>query len=432
MEPAFPLIALIGSFLCTRASLGAGVAFAVGVGYFNGVVRANYLSVWTTFMFDAAILGLYTGFLTRPEASGDGLWNSPVAGWLKLLIIWPVLLTAVPVNDTLVQAVALRATVWYLPVLLIATRLGPADLALLARVLAGLNLVALAVGIYLYQNGVEALYPQNAVTQIIYRSQDAGGGAHRIPSTFLNAHSYGGTMGVSLSFLLGRMFERRVGIIEYAWLAAGIVAAVGGVLLCAARSPVVGLGLTFVAAWVITGFSWRLGLAVAAMAGGGIYIALTDERLQRVSTLEDTDAVTRRLQGSANEHFVELFVSYPIGAGMGSSVGTSIPFFLADRAPEQIGMENEYCRILIDQGWVGLGLWIGFIFWLYARPPNLKAGRPWSLGIAIMYAGTGLSWATAFIGTGILSSIPGSVLLLVQMGIVANARETRPPEIQRG
>ena len=31
-------------------------------------------------------------------------------------------------------------------------------------------------------------------------------------------------------------------------------------------------------------------------------------------------------------------VDYPAGAGMGSSLGTSIPFFLADRAPVAIGL----------------------------------------------------------------------------------------------
>ena len=35
-------------------------------------------------------------------------------------------------------------------------------------------------------------------------------------------------------------------------------------------------------------------------------------------------------------------------------------------------------------------------------------------------------WATAFIGTGLLSSIPGSVLLLTQMGILLRLREPRP------
>ena len=103
------------------------------------------------------------------------------------LIVWPSLLCLVPINHFLIQCVALRATVWFLPVLLIATRLTTADLAVFARGMAVLNLVALAGGIYVYLYGVEALYPNNAITQIIYRSNDvAGYKYHRIPSTFLS------------------------------------------------------------------------------------------------------------------------------------------------------------------------------------------------------------------------------------------------------
>lgn len=422
MAPAFPVLAFIGAYLCARLSLGAGVAFAIGVGYFNGVVRANYLSVWTTFMFDGGLLGLYVGFLTRPDTNAADLWQTSTGGWVKALIAWPLLLTTIPINDYLVQAVALRGTVWFLPTMLIASRFGPGDFAVLARALAGLNLVALAGGIYVYHYGLEAFFPDNAATELLYKSQDVAGGNYRIPSTFLSAHAYGGAMVCTLGFLLGRLLERKVGITEGVWLAAGVGAAVGGALLCAARQPVVAAGLTFVAAWVISGFSWRLGVAVVTLAVGGIYLALTDERLQRVATLEDTEFVQSRVDQSANDHFVSLLVDYPMGAGMGSSSGTSIPFFLADRAPKQIGLENEYCRILIDQGWVGLGLWLGFLGWLYAKPP-LASGRTFALGTAIMYAGSGLSWATAFIGTGTLSAIPGSVLLLVQMGIISNYRE---------
>lgn len=423
MDPAFPLVAFVGAFVCTRLSLGAGMAFAIGVGYFNGVVRANYLSVWTTFMFDGGLLGLYAGFLTRPETHTADIWGTTTGGWMKALIAWPVLLTAVPINDYLVQAVALRGTVWFLPTMLIASRFGPVDVAVLARAMAGLNLIALAAGIYLYHYGVEAFFPDNAVTEIIYKSRDVAGGKFRIPSTFLSAHAYGGAMVGTLGFLLGRLLDRKVGFAESFWLAAGVGAAVGGALLCAARQPVVGAALTFVAAWVISGFSWRLGVAVGVLASGGIYLALTDERLQRVTTLEDSEYVQTRVEGSANDHFVAILIDYPMGAGMGSSAGTSIPFFLADRAPKQIGLENEYSRILVDQGWVGLGLWLAFLGWLYAKPPPATGGS-FALGTAIMYAGTGLGWATAFIGTGTLSAIPGSVLLLVQMGIVANVRET--------
>ena len=100
---------------------------------------------------------------------------------------------------------------------------------------------------------------------------------------------------------------------------------------------------------------------MAVLVGVGLVVARNDERLQRITTLEDSEFVSQRIAGSANEGFLELLIHYPFGAGMGSAVGTSIPFFLAHLAPEQIGLENEYSRILVDQGWFGLGGWLALL-----------------------------------------------------------------------
>lgn len=411
----FPLAAFLGTLLATRRSLGTGVATAVGVGYVNGVIRANVLSVWTTFLFDAAILGLYAGFLARPDAAA--VWRTPFGKWIVVLMAWPAALCLIPINHPLVQLVALRATIWYLPVALIATRLTADDVTSFTRALAGLNLLSLAAGYHVFVNGLEALYPENAVTELMYRSKDVAGGNYRVPSTFLNAHQYGGTMGVSLAFLLGRLLQSRVPAWETVLLLLGIVAALVGILLCAARMPVVVTALTLSVGWIATGFSFRLGLILGGLAGGGVYLALTDERLQRIETLDDAEAVANRLRGSANEEFLDLLARYPIGAGMGSAVGTSIPFFLADHAPEPIGMENEYSRILVDQGWIGLGLWLAFLGWLYTRLPRARGNN--RVGVALLYACSAVTWATAFLGTGTLASVPGSVVVLIQMGVVA-------------
>jgi hypothetical protein len=45
-----------------------------------------------------------------------------------------------------------------------------------------------------------------------------------------------------------------------------------------------------------------------------------------------------------------------------------------------------------------------------------------------MYALCLTNWATAFIGTGTLSAIPGSVLLLTMMGVLVGARAARKPQ----
>jgi hypothetical protein len=107
---------------------------------------------------------------------------------------------------------------------------------------------------------------------------------------------------------------------------------------------------------------------------------------------------------------------------MGSSVGTSIPYFLAGRAPRAIGLENEYSRILVDQGLFGLGLWVAFLVWLLHRPPPVRFAVPWGFGVVLMFALVLTNWGTAFIGSGTLSAIPGSVLLLTQMGVLLRVR----------
>ena len=423
MDAIFPVVALLGTLLFTVRSLGAGFAFLIAVGYFNGVIRANFLGVFSTFMFDAGLLGLYVGFFAGRWRQAAGVWREPAGQFVVFLIAWPALLVLVPVNSFLVQLVAFRATVWFLPVLLVATRLTAADLAVVARALAGLNLVALAGGLYVYFYGVEALYPENAVTHIIYMSKDvAGYEYHRVPSTFLSAHAYGGAMLFTMPFLLDRLFGPRVRVLDRALAAAGVAAAVAGMLLCAARQPLALFAVAGLIMWACTRFSLAVGAVAVGIVAAGVAVAATNERLQRVTTLENPEFVSERIQASANESFLELLAEYPGGAGMGSSFGTSIPFFLADQAPTPIGLENEYSRILVDQGWVGLAGWLVFLVWILYRPPRYRPAFPWQVGVAAMYALVFTNWATAFIGAGALSSVPGSVLLLTQMGVLVAVR----------
>ncbi|HZW29902.1 MAG TPA: hypothetical protein VFF52_04290 [Isosphaeraceae bacterium] len=450
MGIVFLLSAFAGSLLAGSRSLGWGFLAVVAVGYFNGVVRANFLGVFTTFMFDAALFGLYLGYLSRRSRWAGGGGSGPAGGLVVFLMVWPSLLCLVPANHYLVQCVALRAAIWFLPVLLIAAQLGADDLGVLTRGLAVLNLVALAVGAYIFLYGVDALYPKNAVTEIIYKSRDVGGRTsyHRVPSLFLNAHSYGGTMLYTLPFLLDRLAGVGVRMRDRLLAAAGVVAAAGGLLMCGARSPLVVLGLALVVAWALTRFSLRLGAVLAILFGAAAIVAGSNERFQRASTLGDSESVSQRIEGSVNEGFLELMFRYPLGAGLGSAVGTSIPFFLSDVAPEQIGLENEFSRILVDQGWFGLAGWIALLVFLYARPPSTQLLTSWGLAVVFMYSLTLAFWATAFIGTGILTSIPGTFLLMTQMGVLVAVRYQRgargptgveaapceggPPDLTRG
>ena len=201
-----------------------------------------------------------------------------------------------------------------------------------------------------------------------------------------------------------------------------MVAAVGGLLMCGARSPVVLLVVTFAIAWLLSRLSLKMGFVGVLLISGGMWVAANNERFQRASSLQDTEMVGTRIAGSANASFLELLFAYPMGAGMGSAVGDSMPFFLAEVAPIPIGLENEYSRILIDQGWFGLVGWLAFLAWLYARPPSAQSRSTWWLGVVLMYSLTLTCWLTAFLGTGILTSIPGTLLLLTQMGVLCVVR----------
>jgi hypothetical protein len=425
VDLAFLGVAFTAAFLATFRSLGWGFLAVTAVGYFSGVIRANFLGMFTTFMFDGAVLGMYLASVIRSPGRAGRSGFGAAGPFVAFLMAWPSLLCLLPFNDYLVQCVALRAALWFLPVLLIATRLTTDDLAVLTGGLALLNLAALAVGVYVYMFGVEALFPVNQITKIIYDSNDLIEGKtryHRVPSTFLSAHAYGGTMLLSLPFLIDRLAGVSVRKGERSLAIAGVVAAAGGLMMCGARLPLAILAFALLITCVLTRVSLKLVLVVGALIGVAILVASNSSRFQRIATLGDSDFVLRRIEGSANENFLELLKQYPLGAGMGSAVGTHIPYFLMDVAPEQVGMENEYSRILVDQGWFGLAGWLALLAWLYTRPPRFRPPAPWRLGAVFMYSLTLAIWSTAFLGVGLLTAVPGAFLLLTEMGILVSVR----------
>src|SRR5262249_45918118 len=154
---------------------------------------------------------------------------------------------------------------------------------------------------------------------------------------------------LSLPLVLAWLFGTGVDRPDRVLAAAGAVAAAAGILMCAARQPAVTFALGTMVAWTCARFHPTFGVAATAVVAAGLIVADSDERLQRAATVEDTEVISERVRGSANDSLLELLAEHPLGAGMGTSVGTSIPYFLAERAPVAIGLENEYCRILIDQ-----------------------------------------------------------------------------------
>ncbi len=440
---------MIGIFLCLVAfavtwrlanhSLGRGFASLMAVGYGYGFVRAKVADVGAHFLFDAALLGLYLSQFATPANEAVQARTATARNWTLLLCAWPFVCMAYSpfIPDTqplVVQLVGLRTAVLMIPCLLLGARMRRQDMDTLAPAFALLNVVALVFSVLEYTYGIETFIPRSAVTDIVYLAQDvegANGRFYRIPSTFLSAHAYGGTMVVSIPFVVhGLESERRVRIL----CGVGLGAAVVGAFLCGARTPVVILAAATLYVMISLRARASTLFALALVAAAVAYLVVNVERLQRFTTLGDTEMVQRRFNQSMSLSFFGVLTTYPVGAGLASAFGTSIPYFLAstDGVRDQIGLENEYARLLLEEGLVGLGLWLWFIAVSTFRRRRPAEASP--SAAAYMLAFTVISWGTGLTGTGLLSSVPTTPMLFLMIGmrLVIARVQTKPALRQVG
>jgi len=84
-------------------------------------------------------------------------------------------------------------------------------------------------------------------------------------------------------------------------------------------------------------------------------------------------------------------------------------------ARPQIGIENEYGHIVLEQGIPGLLLWVAFICTCVFRRTKKLPGSPTAMRYA--HAFVIIMWCVAPLGAGILSGIPAAALLLLMMGV---------------
>ncbi len=413
---ALCILALVMTFWAGRRSLGQGLVALLAVGYFYGILRANLITTFSHFIFDAGLLGLYLSqdwLSSHARDAGRGT----IRMWTAILIIWPFFVLLMPFQPLLVSLVGLRGNIFFLPILILGTRLCDKDLRVLCVGLAVLNLVAAAFAWAEYFTSVPRFFPLSPVTAIIYSSGDVAGGFFRIPAIFSSAHAYGGSMVVSLPYLLGGWEHAETRRSRMLTLL-GIAAAMIGVLMSATRQNFI-LGSVMVLAALITRRAKRSHLAIFLLLIAGVgWLAMTNARFQRFKTLSDTEGVTERIAGSVNRGFWEILLEYPMGNGLGGG-GTSIPYFLEGDVKNPIGMENEYARILCEQGVVGLMLWIGFAFWFMSQASVAFAKTSWSGARRLLWCLAAFSLGTAWIGTGLLTAIPHTATLLLGMGWAA-------------
>ena len=405
--------ALILCLWAGRRSLGQGLVALYTVGYFYGILRANLPSEASHFVFDAAVLGFYLSQDWSGRADSSRAART-VRLWTLSLVAWPLMLMVLPAQPLLVRLVGLRGAIFFIPILIVGARLRETDLRFTAGGLAILNLAALGFAVAEYVRGVPAFYPYNAVTRIIYLSGDVAGGYFRIPAIFVNAAAYGGNMVASLPYLIGGWQEGERTTLR--WLAlAGIVSAMVGILMSASRTSfIVGIFVVVVAMFRTRMSAKQRIVFVLVLAGVG-FAAVTNTRFGRFKTLSNTDYVQDRIAGSVNRGFFEILAQYPMGNGLGGG-GTSMPYFLENQVRNPIGMENEYARILSEQGVIGLCLWVGFLVWFLSRVSIAFATGPWGNARRIAFLVNAFSVSSAFMGLGLLTAIPSTATLLLGIG----------------
>jgi hypothetical protein len=295
--------------------------------------------------------------------------------------------------------------------------------------IAGLNLLAAGFALAEYQLGVPYFYPRSSVTTIIYNSNDISGGLLRIPGTFVSAHALGGTMVATLPLLFGAWTQRSQSFRTRLLIVLGMVAGLAGILMSSTRTNFA-LAAVLMTAGVFSGnIGWgKRILWMSILAAVGL-VAMTNDRFQRFRTLGDSGVVTERIGGSVNRGMLDIFLEYPMGNGLGGG-GTSIPYFLQGDVRNPIGLESEFSRIMAEQGFIGLMIWLTFFAWFYTRRYAFQKNS-WSQGRRICYYNMLMGLVGAAIGMGMLTAIPGSILGLLTVGWIATPM-ARDPEHHPG
>src|SRR5439155_19207685 len=310
------VISLIAVFFCARRSIGAGMVALLVVGYAYGLLRANFPNNFSHFIFDGAVLGLYGGVFMTPVRGAARHRTLSLQPWVAVLMGWPLLMFFVPTQDWLIQLVGLRGAVFFVPFLLIGARMEEEDLNTLAMGMAILNISELGFALWEFFFGIERFFPHNAVTDLIYKSNDVAGGAYRIPATFVASAAYGGVMAFTVPFLVGIWAKPSVGLVRRRLLEASLVASGLGVFLSASRTSAILLAVSVVGVFISLRLkaSHRAGIITLLLIVG--WLVGKDTRLQRFTTL-NADMVVTRIGWSVNASFLDVLVNYPMGNGLG-------------------------------------------------------------------------------------------------------------------
>ncbi len=247
--------------------------------------------------------------------------------------------------------------------------------------------------------------------------------ALRIPSTFTSAHAYAGMMVMTLAFLIGAWALRRsAGVGSAGCSTRRWPSRLVGVFAAAARSPVIILALMLLTVFLtvrLKAHGWAFLLIMLAGVG---WVVSSEARLQRFTTLSDVEFVSERVSWSVNDSFTQLLTEYPLGNGLGGG-GTSMPYFLRERSQPAELLHGE--RVRAHRAWSracsASACGPAFIVWLFTRRTCGAQTRGTS-GRRLTWVACAAFFATGMIGKGLLTSIPGTALMLLGAGWIAVRR----------
>ena len=409
--------AFAAAFWFGRRALWQGIVAVLAVGYAYGIVRANVTGA-THLLFDASVAGLFAAQLWYVLTATDRPGLYALKCWTLALIAWPTVLFFFPPGDVLVELVGWRANVFLLPFLLIGAKLDDDSVYKIGMAMAILNIAAGVIAAMEFTFGIRMFFPYNEVTDMLYQARlnDTEFIGLRIPATFVNAHAYGGTLVMTLPFIFGAWIQQRERWHAHV-LTVALAASLLGIFMAGARTPMIVLAALVVLVTLsgrLRGYAWVSWAGVMLVVA---WIVSNDVRLQRFVTLQDTQFLNERWTSSVNHEFFDLMGAYPFGRGLAGG-GTSIPYFLQDRFEANFVMENEFARIVMEQGIPGLFLWVLFIVWVIAKGRGPKSD-PWHLSRRLMLAAAAAYFLFALTGIGLLTSVPQSMVLLLGVGWIS-------------
>jgi hypothetical protein len=422
MGLALCALAFLGTLVISRRSLGPGAGLVLFIGCVYGWLRCWFYAPISHFIFDSALLSFYVAAFARPRepvlAGGRKL-----QAWAILLGIIPLLvLFASPLIDGqpfVIQIVGLRSVLLFLPLIIVATWLQENDLQVFSDWALACVLVATTFAIGEVVFGVEKFFPLNSASKAIFDASDAGAKSDvRIPASFVSSHAYGGTMVALIPLLVFRLErQRRFKLATQL----GLVSAASGAFLCSARIPVLVL-MALVGVWTLVGRQKRNLLVFLVLGSLAVlYVVRSGDRFRRVETLRDPDTVETRIASSVNRGLVDVVLENPLGRGLASAIGTSIPYFLADDARPQEGLESEYSRLALELGVAGLLAWVLFLVFCLALDFR-HLSRFGGTTDALMWTICVSTWVSGAVGAGVLTAVPGTFLLVIQMTLVGSQR----------